>query len=34
MLMFDDAIRSKALGEKVQVMDIAEIIETQLSAPE
>jgi hypothetical protein len=29
--MFDDAIRSKGLGEQVQVMDIAEILERQLS---
>jgi len=31
MLMFDDAIRSKGLGEQVQVMDISEILEKQLS---
>jgi len=31
LLMFDDAIRSKGLGEQVQVMDIAEILERQLS---
>ena len=31
LLMFDDAIRSKGLGEQVQVMDIAEILEKQLS---
>jgi Fe-S oxidoreductase len=30
LLMFDDAIRSKALGEQVQVMDIAEVLEKQL----
>ncbi len=29
LLMFDDAIRSKGLGEQVQVMDIAEILERQ-----
>jgi Fe-S oxidoreductase/nitrate reductase gamma subunit len=32
LLMFDDAIRSKGIGEQVQVMDIAEILERQLSA--
>ena len=32
LLMFDDAIRSKGVGEQVQVMDIAEILEKQLSA--
>lgn len=32
LLMFDDAIRSKGVGEQVQVMDIAEILERQLSA--
>jgi len=31
LLMFDDAIRSKGLGEQVQVMDISEILERQLS---
>ena len=31
LLMFDDAIRSKGLGEQVQVMDLAEILEKQLS---
>ncbi len=31
LLMFDDAIRSKGLGEQVQVMDISEILEKQLS---
>jgi Fe-S oxidoreductase len=31
LLMFDDAIRSKGLGEQVQVMDIAELLEKQLS---
>jgi Fe-S oxidoreductase/nitrate reductase gamma subunit len=31
MLMFDDAIRSKGLGEQVQVMDISELLEKQLS---
>ena len=29
LLMFDDAIRSKDMGEKVRVMDIAEVLETQ-----
>jgi len=31
LLMFDDAIRSKGLGDQVQVMDIAEVLERQLS---
>ena len=31
LLMFDDAIRSKGLGEQVQVMDIAELLDKQLS---
>jgi Fe-S oxidoreductase len=31
LLMFDDAIRSKGLGEQIQVMDVAEILERQLS---
>ena len=31
LLMFDDAIRSKGKGEEVQVLDIAEILEKQLS---
>lgn len=33
LLMFDDAIRSKGLGERIQVMDIAEILERQLAQP-
>jgi Fe-S oxidoreductase/nitrate reductase gamma subunit len=32
LLMFDDAIRSKGLGEKIQVLDIAEVLEHQLSS--
>jgi Fe-S oxidoreductase/nitrate reductase gamma subunit len=32
MIMFDDAIRSKGVNEQIQVMDIAEILERQLSA--
>jgi Fe-S oxidoreductase/nitrate reductase gamma subunit len=32
LLMFDDAIRSKGLGEQVQVMDISEILEKQCLA--
>lgn len=28
--MFDDAIRSKGLGETIQVMDIAEIIDQRM----
>jgi Fe-S oxidoreductase/nitrate reductase gamma subunit len=31
LLMFDDAIRSKGIGEQIQVMDIAEVMEKQLS---
>jgi Fe-S oxidoreductase len=31
LLMFDDAIRSKGLGEQVEVLDIAEVMERQLS---
>ena len=31
LLMFDDAIRSKGVGEQIQVMDISEILEKQLS---
>jgi Fe-S oxidoreductase len=31
LLMFDDAIRSKGLGEKIQVMDIAEVLDRQLN---
>jgi len=30
LLMFDDAIRSKGLGESIEVMDIAEILEKRL----
>jgi Fe-S oxidoreductase len=30
LLMFDDAIRSKGLGEQVKVMDIAEVLAAQL----
>lgn len=30
LLMFDDAIRSKGLGEDIQVLDIAEVLERQL----
>ena len=30
LLMFDDAIRSKGLGDKIKVMDITEILATQL----
>lgn len=33
LLMFDDAIRSKGLGEKIQVMDIAEILDKSLAVP-
>ncbi len=32
LLMFDDAIRSKGVGEQVKVMDISEILEKQLSS--
>jgi Fe-S oxidoreductase len=31
LLMFDDAIRSKGMGEQIKVMDIAEVLETQLN---
>ena len=30
LLMFDDAIRSKGLGEQMQVMDIAEVLIRQI----
>ncbi len=30
LIMFDDAIRSKGLGEEIKVMDIAEVLEKQL----
>jgi Fe-S oxidoreductase len=30
LLMFDDAIRSKGLGDQIKVMDIVEILETQM----
>jgi Fe-S oxidoreductase/nitrate reductase gamma subunit len=30
LLMFDDAIRSKGMGEQIQVMDIAEVLERQI----
>jgi Fe-S oxidoreductase/nitrate reductase gamma subunit len=30
MLMFDDALRSKGISDQIQVMDIAEILESQL----
>lgn len=29
LLMFDDAVRSKGLGEELKVMDIAEVLEKQ-----
>jgi Fe-S oxidoreductase len=32
LLMFDDAIRSKGLGDKVKVMDITEILAAQVEA--
>ena len=31
LLMFDDAIRSKGMGEQIEVMDIAEVLEKQLN---
>lgn len=31
LLMFDDAIRSKGIGDKIEVLDIAEVIERQIS---
>jgi Fe-S oxidoreductase/nitrate reductase gamma subunit len=30
LVMFDDAIRSKGMGEQIQVMDIAEVLDKQL----
>jgi Fe-S oxidoreductase len=30
LLMFDDAIRSKGVGEQIQVMDVAEVLERQI----
>ena len=30
MIMFEDAIKSKSLGEQVKTMDIAEVLEKQL----
>ena len=32
MIMLDDAIRSKGVGEQIQVLDIAEVLERQISA--
>jgi len=32
LLMFDDAIRSKGIGEDIQVLDIVEVLEGQLDA--
>ena len=31
LTMFDDAIRTKAVGEQVKVMDIVEVLETKIS---
>jgi len=31
LLMFDDAIRSKGVGEQIEVLDIAEVLDRQLS---
>jgi Fe-S oxidoreductase len=31
LLMFDDAIRSKGLGDQIQVMDVAEVLVNKLS---
>jgi Fe-S oxidoreductase len=31
LTMFDDAIRSKAVGEQVKVLDIAEILEANIN---
>jgi Fe-S oxidoreductase len=31
LLMFDDAIRSKGIGEQIKVLDIAEIMDKQLA---
>jgi len=30
LLMFDDAIRSKGIGEQIKVMDIAELLAAQM----
>jgi Fe-S oxidoreductase len=30
LLMYDDAIRSKGMGEQIKVMDIVEVLETQI----
>jgi Fe-S oxidoreductase len=32
LLMFDDAIRSKGLGDKIKVMDVTEILAAQMEA--
>jgi Fe-S oxidoreductase len=32
LLMFDDAIRSKGLGDQIQVMDVAEVLVNQLGS--
>jgi len=29
LIMFDDAVRSKGVGEKIQILDIAEVLETK-----
>lgn len=34
LLMFDDAIRSKGIGEQLEVMDITEVLERQFSVDE
>jgi Fe-S oxidoreductase len=34
LLMFDDALRSKGLSDKVQVLDVTEVLSKQLSAQE
>jgi len=31
LLMFDDAIRSKGIGDQIEVMDISEILEQRIS---
>ena len=30
LLMFDDAIRSKGIGDQIQVMDLAEVMANQI----
>lgn len=32
LIMFDDAVRSKGVGEDIQILDIAEVLETQMKS--